>query len=325
MSQFDLPLETLVDYRPDRHEPADFDAFWDETIGEARGFPLDARFVEVDAGYRHLVTEDVTFNGFGGHPIKGWMLRPRGVDGPLPTVVTFIGYGGGRGLLGEWTALPSAGFAQLVMDVRGQGAGHRISDTADPGVGGPHSGGFLTMGIEDPRRYYYRRLFTDAVRAIEAAHAHPSVDPARVVISGGSQGGAITLAAAALTARHLDAVPAAAIVDVPFLSHVRRAIRITDASPYAELVRFFKVRRTPEEQVFATLDYFDGVNFAARAPMPASFSVALMDDVCPPSTVYAAYNHYAGDRRITVYPFNGHEGGEKLRDAEHLAFALEVL
>ena len=83
--------------------------------------------------------------------------------------VFYIGYGGGRSLLGDWTAIPSTGVAHFVMDLRGQGAGHKSGDTPDPGVGGPHLGGFLTLGIDDPEQYYYRRLFTDAVRAVEAA------------------------------------------------------------------------------------------------------------------------------------------------------------
>ncbi|WP_210508716.1 acetylxylan esterase [Naasia sp. SYSU D00057] len=325
MPQFDQPLERLQEYRPEREEPADFDDFWDRTLAEAAEHALDARFAEVDAGYTRLHTYDVTFAGWGGHPIRAWLLVPRGVEGPLPTVVTYIGYGGGRGLLGEWTALPSAGFAHFVMDLRGQGAGHRVSDTPDPGVGGPHWGGFLTLGIESPETYYYRRLFTDAVRAVAAAQAHPSVDAARILVSGGSQGGAISMATAALAPRVLDIAPRAAVIDVPFLTHIRHATRLVETLPYGELVRFFRTRRGSEEAAFRTLSYFDGVNFAARAQLPAMFSVGLLDDVCPPSTVYAAYNAYAGEKRMKVYPYNGHEQGGAFQDVEHLRFARELL
>ncbi len=324
MPQFDLPLDQLEAYLPDRTEPEDFDAFWRSTLDEAETHDLDPRFEEVDEGFTQLVTEDVTFSGFGGHRIRGWMLRPRHLEGPLPTVVTYIGYGGGRGLLGEWTAIPSAGFAHFVMDLRGQGAGHRTGETPDGDATGPHLGGFMTMGIDSPETYYYRRLFTDAVRALQAAVTHPSVDPSRVVISGGSQGGGITLATAALSRGRVDTAPVGAIIDVPFLSHIRHATRIVDTLPYGEIVRFLRTRRGEEEAVFRTLSYFDGTNFAARAELPAMFSVALLDDVCPPSTVFAAYNHYAGDKRIKVYPYNGHEGGQAFQEREHVRFAHEV-
>ncbi|MFU8945269.1 acetylxylan esterase [Mycetocola zhadangensis] len=325
MPHFDLPLAELERYNPARVEPGNFDTFWADTLAEARQFDLDARFDEVDAGYTELITEDVTFSGFGGHPIKGWMLRPRHVVGQLPAVVSYIGYGGGRGLLSEWTGIPSAGIAHFVMDLRGQGAGHRTGETADPGVGGPHFGGFLTMGIESPADYYYRRLFTDAVRAVEAVQSHPAVDPTRVILSGGSQGGAICLAAAALSPTVIEHAPIAAIVDVPFLSHVRRATELVNTAPYSELVTYFRTRRHSEERAFETLSYFDGVNFAARATLPALFSVGLLDDICPPSTVYAAYNAYAGEKQLVVYPYNGHENGGPFQDAEHLAFFRRIL
>ncbi len=324
MPQFDLPLVELEQYRPERAEPADFDDFWKTTLTEAASFDLNARFDEVDAGYTELVTEDVTFAGYGGHPIKGWMLRPRSASGPLPAVVTYIGYGGGRSLLGEWTAIPSAGVAHFVMDLRGQGAGHRSGDTPDPGVSGPFAGGHLTLGIDSPETYYYRRLYTDAVRAVEAAQSHPFVDASRVLISGGSQGGAIALASAALSPTVLEHAPLAAIVDVPFMSHIRRATEIVNTAPYSELVRYLGVQRGREEEVFNTLGYFDGVNFAARATMPSLFSVGLLDDVCPPSCVYAAYNHYTGPKSMNVFPYNGHENGGAAQSAEHIRFQREI-
>ena len=323
MTQFDLPLDELERYLPARDEPADFDAFWADSIGAARRHPIDARFEVVDAGYSLLVTEDVTFAGWNGEPVKGWMLRPAVAEQPLPAVVTYIGYGGGRGYLGEWTALAAAGYAHFVMDLRGQGSGHRTGDTPD-GTIGPHTGGFLTMGIDDPEQYYYRRLYTDAVRALEAARAHPSVDPDRIIVSGGSQGGALSLAAASLSA-HAEVRVAGAIIDVPFMSHFRRAARITDAAPYSDLVRYLGVRREHEARAFRTLGYFDGVNLAARSTVPAAYSVGLLDEVCPPSTVFASYNHYAGPKQIEVFPYNAHEGGGAMRTEQHVRLAEEFL
>ena len=78
------------------------------------------------------------------------------------------------------------------------------------------------------------------------------------------------------------------------------------------------------QPTFATLDYFDGVHFAQRATAPALFSVALMDPICPPSTVYAAFNHHAGvDRTIAVWPFAGHGGGYGSTPGIQLAWLRE--
>jgi cephalosporin-C deacetylase len=173
----------------------------------------------------------------------------------------------------------------------------------------------MTRGVLAPETYYYRRLFSDAVRAIDTARAHPAVDPARVALTGGSQGGGITLAAGGLDTSVRVVMP-----DVPFLCHYRRATDITDEAPYNEIVRFCKAHRDKVDAVFETLSYFDGVNFATRSKAQALFSVALMDQICPPSTVFAAYNHFAGPKEIRIYHYNDHEGGGNYQTVEKVRF-----
>ncbi len=307
MPLFDLPLQQLEAYRPDRDEPADFDAFWQATLAQTRQYPLAARFEPVDTHLKTVEAYDVTFAGYGGQPIKGWFLLPVHRKEPLPCVVQFIGYGGGRGFPVHWLWASAAGYAHLVMDTRGQGSTWLNGDTPDLPVDGanPSIPGFMTQGILDPKTYYYRRLFTDAVRAVETARSHAAVDATRIAVTGGSQGGGVTLAVAGL-------VPdlAAVLPDVPFLCHYRRATELVGTYPYVEISNFCKIHRDKIDTVFQTLSYFDGLNFAARATAPALFSVGLMDDICPPSTVYAAYNHYAGAKSIRTYAYNNHEGGD---------------
>lgn len=318
---FDKPLEELKVYRPDREEPVDFDAFWRQTLAEARVFPLEAAFEPADFGLRTMETFDVTFNGYAGQPIKGWFLLPRHRSGPLPCVVQYIGYGGGRAFPTDWLLWSSVGYANLVMDTRGQGSASLQGDTPDlePDGSNPHYPGFMTRGILRPETYYYRRLFTDAVRAVETARAHPAVDPERIALTGRSQGGGMALAVGGL-------VPdvAAVLPDVPFLCHYRRATEITDAPPYREIATFCQVHRDKVDAVFRTLSYFDGVNFAARATAPALFSAGLMDLTCPPSTVFAAYNHYAGPKEMRVWRYNNHEGGGSYQEMEKVRFLANL-
>jgi cephalosporin-C deacetylase len=314
---FDLPLEQLRTYLPTRTEPADFDAFWSETLAQTRAYTLEASFQPIEIGLKFLEVFDVTYQGFGGQPIKGWFLLPHDRSSPLPCVVECIGYGGGRGHPYDWLLWSNAGYAHFIMDVRGQGSTWRSGDTPDPEPdgGNPQIPGFMTRGVLDPHTYYYRRVFSDAVRAVEAARAHPAVDPNRVIVLGGSQGGGISLAVAGLLPDLAAVMP-----DVPFLCHIRHATEITDSYPYAEIQNYCKIHREKIETVFNTLSYFDGVNFASRARSPALFSVGLMDEICPPSTVFAAYNHYGGSKEIKIWPYNHHEGGETQQSVERLRF-----
>lgn len=320
MAQFDLPLDELRAYRPPRIEPADLDRFWADTLAASRERSELPSFVPFDGRLRTLEVADVTFGGYLGQPIRGWLLWPRGAAGPLPTVVEFVGYGGGRGQALDWLLWASAGYAHFVMDTRGQGGGWRGGDTSDiePSGTGPQHPGVMTRGILDPTTYYYRRLMTDAILAVDAARAHPMVDADRVIVAGASQGGGLALAAAAF------AHPAAALVDVPFLCHYRRALEVTDASPYDEIRQFLRVHRADEARVFATLDYFDGRHLAARATAPALFSVGLEDEVTPPSTVFATFNEYRGPAEIRVWPYSGHEAAEAEHRLERLDFLARV-
>jgi cephalosporin-C deacetylase len=310
----DMPLEELHGYRPDVPEPDDFDTFWDTTLSAARaaGDVAGTEYRRVETPLTAVDVFDVRFPGWGGQPIAAWLLLPKGATQPLPAVVTYLGYSCGRGFPTEHLLWTATGYANLVVDSRGQG-----HDTPDPDAV-PTSQwveGFMTHGIDDPHDHYYRRLMTDCVRAVDVARAHPAIDAGRIVVQGGSQGGGLALATAGLAGDRI----AGALVDVPFLCHYRRGTDIASAGPYVEVARYLGWhKREDPERAFATLNYFDGVHFAARATAPALFSVGLMDPVCPPSTVYAAYNRYAGDKEMTVWRFGDHAGGRASQPREQL-------
>lgn len=334
MAFFDLGLQELQSYRPRILESGDFEEFWTETIAESqRKAKKPARFVRIMPECAAAEIYDVEFPGFAGQPVKGWYLLPakklRG-KAPLACVVTYIGYGGGRGLPHQWLLWPSMGHAVFVMDTRGQGSVWQPGDTPDPELeaANPQTPGFMTRGIVSPWHYYYRRVFADAVLAVHAVAGRKEIDPARIVTEGGSQGGGISLAASGILGilaqspawKGTRIRPAACLADVPFLCHFQRACTITNAHPYQEIATYLRTHRDDEDLVYATLSYFDGVLFAKRIQAPGLFSVGLMDDICPPSTVYAAYNAYAGRKEIRVYSYNGHEGGGEFQTREKLTF-----
>jgi len=316
VSQFDLPIEELRSYRSAQTAPDDFDAFWQRTLEESRALGAPPRLEKVDTPIRIADVYDVTFSGFGGQPIRAWLKVPRGADRPAPVIVQYIGYGGGRGRPLENLHWLAGGAAQLVMDTRGQGGAGTVGETPDVDGASAQAPGYMTRGILDPESYYYRRLMTDAVRAIDAVAEIELLDADRIVAAGTSQGGGLALAAAALSPQIRGVVAL-----VPFLCDFPRAIRITDNAPYSEIVRYLSVHRESVDAVLSTLRYVDGVNFAARGRVPLLASAALMDATCPPSTVFGAVNAWPAPSSVNVWPFNTHEGG----GPDDHALALEFI
>ncbi|UYO01202.1 MAG: alpha/beta fold hydrolase [Devosia sp.] len=316
-----MPFPDLVHPALDQYEsrvtlPDDFGAFWEATLGEARAAGGQVDMAPADTTLKLLEVFDVTFPGFGGQKVRGWLVLPRQRTEKLPLLVQYVGYGGGRGFPHEMLHWAASGFAYFRMDTRGQGASWSTGATPDPVGSTSQIPGVMTKGILERNDYYYRRLFTDAVRAIDAMADQDFVDPERIAVCGGSQGGGIALAAAGIDSR-----VKAVMSDVPFLCDFPRAVRVAGRDPYLEIVRYLAQHRDNKETVFNTLRYFDGVNFARRSKAAALFSVALMDDVCPPSTIYGAYKAFAGsDKSIIEYEFNNHEGGGPFQDRQQMAW-----
>lgn len=301
----DLPLEELRAYSPALVEPEGLDAFWSETLEQARAAASAPVIAPTSSPISEIVIEDLEFSGFAGDPIRAWISRPRTGE-PRPVVIEYVGYGGGRGLPGEHLKWAASGYVHILMDTRGQGStwgsgGHTPdphgSDGAVPGV--------MTRGILDPAQYYYRRMFTDAVRLVETAAELEGVDRERIAVTGGSQGGGTAIAAAALSP-----LVSAVMPDVPFLCDFPRSIVKTPGAPFTEITRYLSIHRDASARVLRTLSHFDGAILARRVTAPALFSVALMDEIVLPGSVFAAYNALpSADKGIEVYEYNGHEGG----------------
>lgn len=297
MPSIDMPLEELREYRPPLTRADDFDAYWSEALEANRAQPLDAKLTPRSYPADGVELIEVELAGFDGGTVFCQLMKPTGQT-DLPAVVFYHGYSGAGPT--PFMLLPWAcqGFAALGVDCRGQG-GRSTDGAVYPGG---HRPGFMTQGIEDPRRYYYRYAFLDCVRALDWMAAQDVVDKTRMAITGVSQGGGLTLAVAGLSDR-----PKLAISEVPYLCHYRRSVDIAAAGPYREISDWMRMRPETAERSWRTLSYFDCLNLADRIRCRTVVTVGLWDDICPPSSSFAAYNAIKADKQIMVFDFMGHE------------------
>ena len=67
-------------------------------------------------------------------------------------------------------------------------------------------------------------------------------------------------------------------------------------------------RHEREDEIFTKLGYIDLQFLAPRIKAKLKMFTGLMDNVCPPSTQFAAYNKMTCPKEVVIYPDFGHEG-----------------
>ncbi len=287
-------------YLPALTRRPDFRNFWDRTREITRSNPLCPEIQEVPSQFPGIRLYDVSYHGFDCTPIHGWMMVPVVPEWEqIPCLIHYHGFTGNRGMPWDFAPWLLKGLAVLSVDVRDQGG-----DTGNlAGYAQGHVTNVACKGILNKEEYYYRAVYMDCVKALDFALMFPEVDPARLVIDGTSQGGALGMAVSALDER-----PAIVMVSVPSNSNLE--VRVEGAhGAFASVTDYLK--RFPDKlaQAYETLSYFDTMNMAEWIRCPVLASVALMDTTCPARCYYATYNRITAPKRMDVYPFNKHEGG----------------
>ena len=303
MPIIDMPLEQLKTYEGTNPRPADFDEYWERALAEMHA--LDAQVELVPSRFQVPTAEcfDLYFTGVKGARIHAKYVRPKLAKEPHPAVVMFHGYSGHAGDWSDKLAYTSIGFSVLAMDCRGQGG----SSEDVGGVKGNTHHGHIIRGLEDhPDELLFRHIFLDTAQLARIAMKLPEVDPDRVYAAGGSQGGGLTIACAALEPRVKKLAPI-----YPFLSDYKRTWDMDlDQEAYGELRTYFRYYDTlheREHEVFEKLGYIDIQFLAERIKGEVLMSVGLMDTICPPSTQFAAYNKMNTKKRLVIYPDFRHE------------------
>lgn len=305
MPLIDKPLPELRAYQGINPRPADFDDYWAAGLRELDALDPRVELVpNATLSTRNAECFDLWFTGTQGARVYAKYLRPRRRAGAGPAAVQFHGYSGHSGDWQDKLALVGEGLCLASMDCRGQGG--RSEDVG--GVRGNTLRGHIIRGLDDPdpRRLYFRNVFLDTALLARIVMGFDEVDAARVGAFGGSQGGALTLACAALEPRIKRAAPV-----FPFLCDYRRVWSMDLAKlAYEELALYFRSfdpRHEREEAVFTRLGYIDCQHLAPRIRGEVLMFTGLMDQVCPPSTQFAAYNKIAAPKEMVLYPDFGHE------------------
>jgi len=311
MPVFEMPLDELRTYGGRNPRPDDFEQYWGGAVEEMRSTDPQIELVPHALSAQFAECFDLYFTGVAGARIHAKYLRPAKSDAPHPAVLLFHGYSGNSGDWSDKLHYVAQGFSVAALDCRGQGG--ESEDVG--GVRGSTLRGHIIRGLgDDPRKLLFRDIFLDCAQLAGIVMDRPEVDEKRVGATGGSQGGALTLACAALEPRIARAAPM-----YPFLCDYQRVWEMDLAeAAYEELkayFRWFDPRHEREPELFTKLGYIDVQHLAPRIKAKVLLFVGLMDMVCPPSTQFAAYNKISSEKDVIIYPDFGHEALPGASDA----------
>lgn len=305
MPLIDKPLPELFEYRGRNPRPDDHDAYWAAALRELDATdPRPELVPNALLGTQAIACFDLWFTGVGGARIYAKYIRPRAAGAPRPAVLQFHGYSGHTGDWLDKLGWAAEGFCYAAMDVRGQGG--RSEDNGQ--VRGTTLRGHIIRGLDDPdaRKLAFRQIFLDTAQLARVVMSLAEVDPARVGCFGISQGGALSLACAALEPRIRRIAPV-----YPFLCDYQRVWEQDYArDAYEELRLYFRnhdPRHERVKEIFTKLGYIDVQHLAPRIRAEVLMFTGLMDTICSPSSQFAAYNKITAKKDLVIYPDFAHE------------------
>ena len=292
--------------------PDDFDAFWANQIAQLAKVPMNVKLLPVDSENPDVEAFDVTIDCLGGAPVRGYLARPRNTTpGSLPILLSLHGAGVRSSRKGTMVALAATGI--LTMDINAHGIENGQPDAFYEELANGELKGYSSRGKHNREESYFLGMFLRLYRAMDFLMERPEWDGGVLGVWGSSQGGGQALAAAGLNPEvdiFLASVPA-------LCEHTGRL----NGWP-----RFLRPERgeKPDPNVFRSVRYFDGMNFATRTQARALLTVGFIDTTCRPTSVYAAYNNLQGPKEMLTFPLMGHEYHVEILDHFMGQFREEV-
>ena len=305
---------TLIN--PSLPVPEDFDAFWAAQKKSLAAIPSNARLTPVKSPIPDTDAFDLQADSVGA-PVSGYFAKPTAAKAKsLPIILLVHGAGVRSSGLGSAANWAKSGF--LALDINAHGLPNGKPDAFYTALSNGDLKGYNTRGRESRDTIYFHGMFLRLVRALDFLTAQPEWDGKIVVVHGSSQGGAQAIVAAGLDSRvtfFAAGVPAMCDHTGVIAARVNGWPKFLP-SPAAE---------KPDRKIVEAIRYYDAMNFATRTTAGAIFTVGFIDTVCPPTSVYAAYNNVTGKKSIHHDPASGHTSTPQASAAMQAAIRAHVV
>ncbi len=293
--------QVKVGFSPDQIKPSvrmpdDFADFWRATMEEAGKIPLDPKITPLP---EHSTDDVEVFlvsiqNYRRGQRLYGFLAKPK-KPGKYPVLLSPPG--AGIKTQSPTVAYAREGFVSLSIEIHGIDPMLSPSDYADVNRA---FGNYIYFGLDDKEEYYYRRVYAGCSRAVDFLTTLPEFDGKNVIVTGGSQGGALSLVTAVLNPKVTAvAVFYPALCDVEGYLHGR-------AGGWPNLFAPSRAPKTATPEKINTMRYYDVANFARLIRVPGFYSWGYNDNTCPPESVYAAVNSIEAEKVLEITPISGH-------------------
>lgn len=290
--------------RPGQSEPADFDEFWAQGKQQLARVPLEPVLTLLpEACTDQLNVYHVSFRTLGADAARaarlyGILCEPK-APGRYPALLRLPG-AGVRPYAGD-KATAERGFITLELGIHGLPVNlpQEIYDRLQAGA----LNNYWRFNLDDRDAYYFRRVYLGCLRANDLLVSRPSWDGRNLIAAGASQGGQLAIVTAALDPRvtALLAVHPGLCDLTPARLHFRATGELL---PYSAGKLVQSPHATPAKR--ATIAYYDTVNFARRVRVPGCYLWGYNDEVCTPSSLYAAFNVITAPKTLELMLEQGH-------------------
>lgn len=279
---------------------ADFEEFWAKQVKILRAVPLKVEKRLLDLPYKTFKAYEIVFNAHDDTKVTAYYCVPNTYTGEkLPCIAMFHGGGGYYNVSSTINLeIVASGYCTFCMDGRSQGG--LTYDNAGYDMADDCHGGLMSHGLLNKENFYMRNLYLDAVRSIDVIETLPEVNAQKIITQGISQGGALSIVAAALSGKVIKAYPT-----VPSYACLEK--RVERGSGVFNVVNYYLTSH-PEQTdiVMENLSYFDINNMVSLLKVPVHFALGLADPICIPQFVYSPYAHTTAPKQITISPFTPH-------------------